>query len=446
MPYTEPVVTYTGDGVEDTFIVPFPYIVSTDLLVYVDGVAATFEVTSDTEITLDDVPGNGTEITIRRETDIDDAVVTFTDPGALLADNLNDAINQVRYAVQEAHTRIDTAVLSGDGSGADVPTPSAADRMLVSVVDGASFAWASKTVAQVQTLLGIGSIVPTPVAGSKFIVTDASTATYELKTVSEVIELLGISSDELPDPTGLPNQIVVSNSGGTGFTLYTAASLRGLLGLGTAATKNVGTSVGNVVEVISGGSYGAALPALYGGNLTGIARALDYVQWARNAGAAGDEYIASSWADVSSSAGLTKIISETAASAWSRLTGSNVLQLDAGTYHIKAIVTWHPYNGGAAADAGAYGAALRVHLINGTVNTNDFEGPIGTTYNTTDSTPFKLCNTEVEGVFKVTAGSTVDVQIQAQRYAGTDYESGASTHTLGPASTVCVRIHVWKLA
>jgi hypothetical protein len=45
-----------------------------------------------------------------------------------------------------------------------------------------------------------------------------------------------------------------------------AAAQRTLLGLGTAATKNTGTSAGNVVEVLSGGK----LPALDGSDLTGV--------------------------------------------------------------------------------------------------------------------------------------------------------------------------------
>lgn len=52
-------------------------------------------------------------------------------------------------------------------------------------------------------------------------------------------------------------------------------------GLGTAASKNVGTAIGNVVELINKGGN-AALPAVDGSNLTGLSLGLGYGQTWQN--------------------------------------------------------------------------------------------------------------------------------------------------------------------
>lgn len=265
--------TYTGDGAETSFEVPFPYITAGDLEVTVEGDAVDFDASTYGTVLIDPAPGNGDEIIIRRVTDIDEGAVTFTDNAPWLASDVNTADRQLLYSIQELNETISSLEL-GDGN---LPDPVGLNRMLVSQSSGPGYVWSQFTVAQVQSLLGISAIVPSPTAGRKFLVTDESTAAYELIDGDTLLSDLGL--DEiigLPDISGnSPNYFVVTTSPTT-YALKSPSASRSALGLGTAATKNTGTTVGTIPVLVDvSGSPG--LPAVDGSQLTGVQREFDRV-------------------------------------------------------------------------------------------------------------------------------------------------------------------------
>lgn len=269
-------VTYIYSGT-DEFPIPFSYLSSTDLTVRVNGVTVTFTITG-TSLTPDIVLSTDDEVVIERITDIDEPRVVFDDPSALLETDLNTQVSQLIYALQEFDTRLDG--ISTSSEGGELPGMSDVGQFLVSVSDGlGGYIWQVKTTAQVAAILGIGaSLVPTPVAGPKFLLTNASSATYELKTVADVQTLLGVGSNQLPAIANRASHILFTNTAGNAYELVSAVNARARMGLGNAALLNTGTGIGNVVTVVSSGS-GPALPALYGGNLTGVQKTLDVTIW-----------------------------------------------------------------------------------------------------------------------------------------------------------------------
>jgi hypothetical protein len=275
--YPETRVVYTADGTTSTFSFSIPYLNAEDIVATINGVPSTFTV-SGNAVSLDDTVSNGDEVVIARSTNIEEALVTFSNPSVLLDSDLNTAVTQLLYSCQEVNTRIDNLTLSG-GAASNTPAPTAVSNFIVSQSNGAGgYAWTQKTTAQVAAILGVGNItLPSPLSGSRFLVTDASTATYELNTIAEVKTLLGITA-LVPTVNGQSNYFMTINGAGTDYELSSAASARSKLGLGNAALVNTGTGVGSVPLLIQGTS-GAALPAVYGDLLLGVQKVIDYSVW-----------------------------------------------------------------------------------------------------------------------------------------------------------------------
>lgn len=340
-------VTYTYSGTSETFPITFDYLSSSDLSVTVNGTPVTFTITGssvdpDPELNVDDV------IVISRVTDIDDARVVFDDPSRLSEDDLNTAFNQVRYSLQEAYTAIEELTVSPGGG--NLPTPTGANIFLVSQSDGSGgYQWAQKTVGQTQSILGIASaVVPTPSAGSKFIVSDASSDVYELATIAEVKTLLGIN--ELPPAiAGRQSYFLVSNTGGTAYELISSTDSRSRLGLGNAAVLNTGTSIGNIPVLVNVNGV-AGLPAVSGANLTGVQKTVDYSIWEKKPSQAilltneansstpntGELSGSTGWVSVSSQSGAGLTLAQgPLVAGWCQTHASGV-SLSPGTYIIEA--------------------------------------------------------------------------------------------------------------
>lgn len=260
------------------FDFPFDYLSRTDLRVYINGTLTTdWSLADANTVRLDAAPAEGDQVIIKRVTNVDEPVVDFNDDAPLLASDLDRQALQLLYAVQELQVRIDD-LSEGSGGDGSLPDPLGANYLLVSTTSGPGYVWQQRTVAEVQSLLGVATpvYVPTPSLGNKFLITNDVTNTYELASPTTVKGILGLNGYSLPNAAGNANKLVLVNSAGDGYDLADATQARTLLSIGSAGTKNVGTSVGNVVGVVSSGS-GAALPALWGGNLTGIAKTPEYV-------------------------------------------------------------------------------------------------------------------------------------------------------------------------
>ena len=121
-------ITFTADGTQTQFVLPFEYIAKADVDVYVDTVfqlqqnttstadpthpqvisgdiaqgtaLINYTFANDTTIEFNSAPANGAFIFIERTTD-DTSVVTFTPGSTIRAQELNSALEQVRFIAQE---------------------------------------------------------------------------------------------------------------------------------------------------------------------------------------------------------------------------------------------------------------------------------------------------------------------------------------------------------
>jgi hypothetical protein len=121
-------ITFTGDGTQTQYTLPFEYIAKADVDVYVNDVLQlqqnststadpthpqvisgditqgtaliNYTFANDTTIAFNSAPANGAFIFIERTTD-DDSVVTFVPGSTIRAQELNTALEQVRFMAQE---------------------------------------------------------------------------------------------------------------------------------------------------------------------------------------------------------------------------------------------------------------------------------------------------------------------------------------------------------
>lgn len=100
-------VTYTSDGNNLKYAIPFEYLARSHVHLYLNGTETTNFVWIDTyRIELTTAPATGTAVTIKRITPYDDTYITWQDGSIILADDLNAANMQNLFITQENLYRI----------------------------------------------------------------------------------------------------------------------------------------------------------------------------------------------------------------------------------------------------------------------------------------------------------------------------------------------------
>lgn len=138
---TTTTVLYTGDGVTRQFAVPFPYIAQAHVIVRVNGVplvpGAEFVFVNPGLVELRLAQSPNAAIEIARETPIDGPLVQFQNGAVLNERDLNLAVLQTLYLLQETRSALDSTVTAGlrkvAGSAGIVGTT--ADEIIASVTD-----------------------------------------------------------------------------------------------------------------------------------------------------------------------------------------------------------------------------------------------------------------------------------------------------------------------
>lgn len=106
--------TYTGDGSNTNFVVPFPYISKGDVVAIVDGASAPFTWLSSSIIQMAVPPAAGKLVKIKRATPVANALVDFEDASTLTEADLDLSQQQMLYLAQEAADTLTNTVSSDD--------------------------------------------------------------------------------------------------------------------------------------------------------------------------------------------------------------------------------------------------------------------------------------------------------------------------------------------
>lgn len=109
--------TYISDGTDIAYNVAFPYIYTSDVKGYVNGVEKAFTWVTSSTIKFTEVPANGSYILIKRITTRDSRLINFQDASTLQEEYLNTDSKQGFYLSQEAFDAVDSCLaLNNAGS------------------------------------------------------------------------------------------------------------------------------------------------------------------------------------------------------------------------------------------------------------------------------------------------------------------------------------------
>jgi hypothetical protein len=148
--------SYVGDGSNRIFTVPFEYLNQDDVLVFFDGEPNGFDWLTTTTVETNGTPTEGMEVLFTRQTDIDEPAVDFVDGANLTEADLDRAVRQAFFGVQEL--RDDVTELAEDLAAAQIEAgnlPAYGGADIVFLVNTSGGGWETKTKAQVQTILEV---------------------------------------------------------------------------------------------------------------------------------------------------------------------------------------------------------------------------------------------------------------------------------------------------
>lgn len=126
------IVTYTGDGSTNQYIITFDYISRSHVSATVGGTAATFTFVNDTTIQFTTAPAANATIQILRQTPVT-PLVDFTDGSTLFEADLDLAHRQNRLLAEESRDRADNAITTLNANIANINTVAAAETEVTTV-------------------------------------------------------------------------------------------------------------------------------------------------------------------------------------------------------------------------------------------------------------------------------------------------------------------------
>ena len=217
MPFAQ--FTATGNGSTKQFTIPFPYVKKDHIVVALNNVANTnFSFINDTTIEFDTLssatstqetsgaPKTGVGIEITRDTPLTNALVDFVDGSTLTAGDLDTAVLQLLYGIQEAK---DEAALGIQN------TPQGQDAQNKPIInvsdptnaqDAVTKAFLERVGSITSTQIADGSIVNADVNASAAIegskLQGASGSNAGSMSASDKTKLDGIESSAKDDQTG----------------------------------------------------------------------------------------------------------------------------------------------------------------------------------------------------------------------------------------------------
>jgi hypothetical protein len=154
--------TYTGNGSNKLFSITFPYIDTTDVDVYLNGVLQTvttqYTFANATTVEFVAAPGAGTTVLLNRSSDDTTLQATFFPGSSIKSADLNDNFDQVLYLAQETNNNVANAV-AGQIPDGTITSAKIADGAIVNADVNASAGIVATKLAFTQA--GTGATVRT---------------------------------------------------------------------------------------------------------------------------------------------------------------------------------------------------------------------------------------------------------------------------------------------
>lgn len=206
-------VLYTGDGSNKRFVIPFPYIKRPDVLVQVNTITQytpmQYTFLSDTEIEFVDPPAENQAVVLQRVTDASVALAQFHDGSILTEAELNLAVTQLLYLLQETRDYLDSTIGAGvtrlatTGGVGDGTAASVIDAVVAEILDSQLLADLQQRITDIDTnATTIGdqiARVDALIAG----LTDGTFTLHEAEAreeadtlINQTIDLMGAKSDD----------------------------------------------------------------------------------------------------------------------------------------------------------------------------------------------------------------------------------------------------------
>ena len=228
--------TYTGNGSNKLFSITFPYLETSDINVYLNGVLQTittqYSFANATTVEFVAAPANGAVILLDRSTDDQTLQATFFPGSSIKANDLNFNFDQVLYLAQE------TANISNAAS-ANVGTANTNASAAVVTANSAL----SVANNAVSTANGAVSTANTASTNASNAVTTANTASSNASTA------LTTSNQAIADSTTALGLATTANSNSTAALI--AASNAESTANGIASTANTALSTAQYAEALA---------------------------------------------------------------------------------------------------------------------------------------------------------------------------------------------------
>ena len=279
----------TGDGSTTDFTIPYTYLEADDVTAFVGGVSTSFTFTSNNVVTFASAPANGASVRILRNTDLDALNVTYSDGGALTAEQLNTSNKQLLFGVQEA---IDTAneAMAVDADGVFNAQKSSTNRRIKNVADPTS-AQDAATKNYVDTGATSQLVQATQQATNAALSATASASSAAASSTSAAASLVSENASASSASTAT-TQAALSTTQANNSASSAAAALVSQ----NAASASASTAATQAGLATSNGAAQVALATTQAGNASTSATLSGNYANKTDGAVAGSEYSSKAWA------------------------------------------------------------------------------------------------------------------------------------------------------
>ena len=275
---------FIGDGVTQTYTIPFSYVKRSEVNVFVGGTqTSAFEFLTDATINITSAPASGTVVRISRTTDLETRAVDFVAGAVLSEEDLDTAVIQVFNGAQEAVDKSNEALFkTPDGKWdaqsrviKNLATPvDAGDAVNKGTIDNL-YPYVSTVAGSIGNVNTVGAAITNvnTVAGS---ITNVNTVAGNNTNVSKVAavdaKVTTVANNDANVTTVANNIGVVNTTAGSITNVNTTAGSIGSVNTVATNIANVNTVAGNNANVtaVAGNASNINAAVTNAGNINAV--------------------------------------------------------------------------------------------------------------------------------------------------------------------------------